>query len=510
MADQTGDPRRDLLSRFQAMLDTVPDGVVIIDAAGDIQTFNQACESLFGWKAADVIGKNVRMLMPPPYREEHDGYLERYHRTGERRIIGIGREVTGLRRDGSTFPMELSVGEAPQDGTPAYIGIIRDLTARRQVEADLREREARLVSILETVPDAIIVIDEQGLIQSFSPAAERLFSWTQAEVLGRNVKILMPPPYRDQHDGYMGHYLHTGERRIIGIGRVVTGQRKDGSAFPMELAVGEVNLSGRRMFTGFIRDLTERQATEKRMQELQAELLHVGRISAMGQMASTLAHELNQPLTAIINYVKATGRLLDRLNAPGAEKARETMDKAAAQAARAGQIIRRLRDFIEKGHTERGIEPINKVVEEASALALVGAKESGVRVRLDLMTDDLPVLIDKIQIQQVVLNLIRNAIEAMAAGNRRELDIVTAPDPEAAGLLRVTVADTGPGLSDEVMARLFQPFVTTKEKGMGLGLSICRSIVDAHGGRLWQEQRPDGTSFHFTVPIALTEEETAS
>lgn len=510
MADETGEPRRDLLSRFQAMLDTVPDGVVIIDAAGHIQTFNQACETLFGWSAAEVIGQNVKMLMPPPYREEHDGYLERYHRTGERRIIGIGREVTGLRKDGSTFPMELSVGEASEGDSPAYIGIIRDLTARRQAEADLLEREARLISILETVPDAIIVIDDQGLIQSFSPAAQRLFGWSPAEVQGQNVRMLMPPPYRDQHDGYMQHYRETGERRIIGIGRVVTGQRKDGSTFPMELAVGEVNLSGRQMYTGFVRDLTERQATEKRMQELQSELLHVGRISAMGQMASTLAHELNQPLTAVINYVKATGRLLDRLDVPGGEKARDTMDKAAAQAARAGQIIRRLRDFIEKGHTERGIEPINKVVEEASALALVGAKGSGVRVRLDLMAEDQPVLIDKIQIQQVVLNLIRNAIEAMGSSERRELDVVTAPDPEIAGLLRVTVADTGPGLSADVLARLFQPFVTTKEKGMGLGLSICRSIIDAHGGRLWQEQRPDGTSFHFTVPIALTEEETAS
>ncbi|MBP2296198.1 PAS domain-containing sensor histidine kinase [Azospirillum rugosum] len=497
----------DLSARFQAMLDTVPDGVVIIDGRGRIQTFNPACERLFGWTAAEVIGRNVKMLMPSPYQEEHDGYLERYQRTGERRIIGIGREVTGARKDGTTFPMELSVGEASPgtNGDAVYIGIIRDITERKQADTALREREARLTSILQTVPEAIIVIDERGLIESFSPAAERLFGYAADEVRGRNVNMLMPPPYREQHDGYMERYQRTGERRIIGIGRVVSGQRRDGSVFPMELAVGEVLLAGRRCFTGFVRDLTERQATEKRLQELQAELLHVSRVSAMGQMASTLAHELNQPLTAVINYAKAVKRLLDRPE--GAEKAKETMDKAVAQAARAGQIIRRLRNFIEKGHTERSAESINKVVEEASALALVGAKESGVRVRLDLYNDDGLVLIDKIQIQQVILNLVRNAIEAMAGRERRDLTVTTQPDPEAPGLMRVSVADTGPGLDETVMAQLFQPFVTTKAKGMGLGLSICRSIIEAHGGRLWLEHSQEGAVFSFTVPVAGDEHE---
>ena len=514
MADDIGVGGMDLLSRFQTMLDTVPDGIVIIDSAGRIQTYNRACERLFGWTAREVMGRNVKMLMPPPYREEHDGYLQRYHQTGERRIIGIGREVMGQRKDGSTFPMELSVGEADRGDEASedaggegavYIGIIRDITERRQAETALREREARLTSILQTVPEAIIVIDERGLIESFSPAAERLFGYSAAEVTGRNVNMLMPSPYREQHDRYLDHYMATGERRIIGIGRVVSGQRRDGSVFPMELSVGEVVLSGRRCFTGFVRDLTERQATEKRLQELQAELLHVSRVSAMGQMASTLAHELNQPLTAVINYAKAVKRLLDRPD--GADKAKETMDKATAQAARAGQIIRRLRNFIEKGQTERSVESINKVVEEASALALVGAKESGVHVRLDLDADDRPVLIDKIQIQQVILNLIRNAIEAMADLPRRDLTVATLPEPGQAALMRVSVSDTGPGLSDTVLAQLFQPFVTTKEKGMGLGLSICRSIIEAHGGRLWLDQGGEGATFAFTVPVAGADHE---
>ena len=291
--------------KLRALIDTAPDGIVIIDRFGSIQTCNSAGLRLFGYAPEEVLGRNVRMLMPDPYREEHDGYLRNYRETGHRKIIGIGREVQGRRKDGSVFPMELSVGEAGADEDRIFIGIIRDITERKQQEAVLRERKARLTSILETVPDAIIVIDQHGIIESFSPAAERLFGYASAEAVGRNVSMLMPAPYRAAHDGYMDHYLTTGEKRIIGIGRVVVGQRADGTTFPMDLAVGEVTLAGRRLFTGFVRDLTEHQHAEKRLQDLQSELLHVSRFSAMGQMSSTLAHELNQPLTAAAVYLHA-------------------------------------------------------------------------------------------------------------------------------------------------------------------------------------------------------------
>jgi len=373
-------------------------------------------------------------------------------------------------------------------------------------ETALQEREARLRTILETAPDAIIVIDERGIIESFSPAAERLFGFTAAEATGQNVNILMPSPYRERHDGYIRHYLKTGERRIIGIGRIVVGQRKDGSTFPMELAVGEAALNNRRLFTGFIRDLTERQLTENRLQELQSELLHVSRLSDVGQMASALAHELNQPLAAIANYVQATRRLLQADKSPVSPKAVEAMDKAVAQAARAGAIIRHLRSFIRKGETEHRLEDLNKVVEEATALGLVGAKESGVAVRWALSPDPLPVVVDKVQIQQVVFNLVRNSIEAMSDNPLpRQLVMTTSlADPATAA---VSVSDTGPGLAPKVQAQLFQPFITTKEKGMGLGLSICRSIVDAHGGRLWATPNPDGgVTFQFTLPLVERDE----
>jgi two-component system sensor kinase FixL len=366
-------------------------------------------------------------------------------------------------------------------------------------------REAHLTSILDTVPDAMIVIDERGIIHSFSSAAERQFGFTPAEVLGTNIKRLMPSPYRENHDGYLERYRRTGERRIIGIGRVVVGERKDGSTFPMELAVGEMRSNDQRFFTGFIRDLTERQQTEARLQELQSELVHISRLTAMGEMASALAHELNQPLSAIANYMKGSRRLLESGTDDRSALLRDAMDKAAEQALRAGQIIRRLRDFVARGESERRVENVKKLVEEASALALVGAKDQGVRVRFVFdPTIDL-VLADKVQIQQVLLNLLRNAVEAMESSQKRELVISIAPAKD--DMITIGVADTGSGVAPEMMSQLFQPFVTNKRHGMGVGLSISRTIVEAHGGQIGVEPNPEGgTIFRFTLR-AVTQED---
>ncbi|HVY84664.1 MAG TPA: PAS domain S-box protein [Caulobacterales bacterium] len=374
---------------------------------------------------------------------------------------------------------------------------------RRTTEAAqvLAEREAHLRSIYDTAPDALIVIDDHGIMQSYSAAAERMFGWSAAEALGRNVNILMPEPYKAEHDGYVSRYLSTGEKRIIGIGRIVVGQRKDGSTFPMELSVGEVRSERGRVFTGFVRDLTERQEAETRLQELQSELVHISRLSAMGEMASSLAHELNQPLSAIANYLNGAKRLLQR-EGGGDPRAVEAVDKASEQALRAGQIIRRLRDFLARGEGERSVEPLPRLVQEACALAMVGAKEAGVRVqyKLDARADN--VVVDRVQIQQVIINLVRNALDAMQGCPRRELTVSTELGDEDMAL--VSVVDTGPGLDEAAAARLFQPFVTTKAHGMGVGLSISRTIVEAHGGRIWTEPNPGGGAiFRFTMRLAV-------
>jgi len=364
------------------------------------------------------------------------------------------------------------------------------------------EGETHLRSILATVPDAMVVIDEAGGILSFSAAAEKMFGFSEAEVMGENVSVLMPSPDRERHDRYMGNYRATGQRKIIGIGRVLTARHRDGYTFPIELSVGEAKVGEQRIFTGFIRDLTERQHAENRLQDLQSELAHVGRVSEVGTLASALAHELNQPLTAIANYCEGARDLLG--GNPDAESlamAREALDEAAQQSVRAGQIVRRLRDFITYGHTERKVERLPRLVAEANALALVGSREHGIEVDVELAPGADRVLVDRIQVQQVLLNLIRNAIEAMIDSPVRQLTITAAP--EGNGMIEVSVADTGKGIPPDSVAQIFQPFVTSKEQGMGIGLSICRTIIEAHGGRIWFEPgRAGGTTFHFTIPEA--------
>jgi two-component system sensor kinase FixL len=361
--------------------------------------------------------------------------------------------------------------------------------------------EALLRALLETSPDGLITIDEEGIVQSFNPAAERMFGYNAAEVIGRNVSCLMPSPYREEHDGYLARFLRTGERRIIGIGREVLGQRKDGTIFPHELTVGEVKAGGRRLFAGFLKDVSARQQSEQRLQELQAELVHVARLSAMGEMASAIAHELNQPLTAIINYAQTARAVVKRRPGEDAGGLASLLKKTVEQADRAGQIIRRLRQFIAKGETDRALEDINTVVEEASALALVGTRGKGIAVRRVLGEGLPPVLLDKIQIHQVITNLIRNSVDALDGVKQREIVISTRRAGQDS--IEITIADSGPGLAPEVADRLFQPFVTTKPAGLGIGLSICRSIVDAHGGRLFASDNPGGgVVFHVHLPTA--------
>lgn len=385
--------------------------------------------------------------------------------------------------------------------TVAFIGealrSARD--ANQKSRSELERREAHLKSILDTVLDATVVSTRDGTIVSFNAAAVRQFGYLEREVIGQNLRILMPEPYRAEHDGYMQRYLTTGEKRIIGIDRVVVGRRKDGSTFPMKLAVGETRSGGETFFTGFIRDLTEREETATRLQEIQAQLARLARLNEMGEMASTLAHELNQPLSAIANYIHGCRRLLDDLEGTVAARMRDALEETARQSLRAGQIIRHLREFVTKGETEKSAENIRSLVEEAGALALAGSREKGVRTVFDFRPGADFVFVDRIQIQQVLTNLIRNAIEAMQGQPVRELIVRT--EPAGAEEVVVIVEDTGPGISEEIAADLFKPFTTTKPGGMGIGLSISRRIIEAHGGQMTVSRSEGGGAlFRFTLP----------
>lgn len=368
-----------------------------------------------------------------------------------------------------------------------------------ETESALSAREAHLNTILDTVPDPTVIIDIHGSIVSFNAAAVRQFNYKEAEVIGRNVRILMPEPYRSEHDGYIRRYLATGEKRVIGIDRIVVGRRKDGSTFPMKLVVGEVKAGDRIFFTGFVRDLTEREESAARLEEVQGELARMARLNELGEMVSTLAHELNQPLSAIANYVQGSVRLLRDAEESSAPQLREALEETAKQSLRAGDIIRHLREFVTPGEIQKTPENIRTLVEEAGALALMGSRERGIRTVFDFAPGTEMVLVDRVQIQQVLINLIRNAAEAMRDSEKRDLLIRTVPNED--GRVVVEVADTGPGIPGEIAERLFRPFVTTKPGGMGMGLSISKRIVEAHGGELLVSSNGSGgATFRFTLP----------
>jgi len=484
----------DPLSWLIAILEATDDAIVGKNLDGVIVCWNSAAEALFGYTAKEIIGRPITTIIPPERAEEEALILGRI-RQGEK-LVHFDTERKC--KNGRIIPVSLTISPI-RDHNKNIIGackIARDLSEAWQSKQELRLREALLHSVLETVPDGMIVIDEHGIIRYFSVAAERLFGFQAAEVTGKNVSMLMPSPYREDHDKYLSRYLATGERHIIGIGRVVVGQRKDGSTFPMELSVGETKLPDGRLFIGFVEDLTERQERERRFRELRSELAHLARVNELGQMVSALAHEVMQPLTALTNYLNAMRRLFE---AGKLENVREAITRASNEVERAGLIIRRLREFVRKGETERQKEYLPSTIAEASALALVG---TGREIKFDIRVaeDAAEALIDKIQIQQVLVNLMRNAVEAMANSVRRELSVSAV---RAGEMIEISVADTGPGLPEEVHARLFQPFVTTKPNGMGIGLYVCRTIVEAHGGELSADRvATGGTVFRFTVPSA--------
>jgi two-component system sensor kinase FixL len=467
-------------------------------------TWSSITRGHFGLPASEPLNlERFLSLIEPEDRERTEQAMQRCIETG----CNIDIEYRIIRPSSGQHWIHVKGGMITGgDGRVTHVsGVVLDIDVQKRLEETLRTREAHLRSILDTVPDAMIVIDKTGTIQSFSSAAERMFGMSGLEAIGKNVSCMMPEPDSVRHDGYLKRYNTTRERHIIGIGRIVTGRRRDGTTFPMHLSIGEMQSGGERFFTGFIRDLTEQQQTQAQLHSLQSELIHMSRLTAMGEMASALAHELNQPLASISNYMNGSRRLLEASTDPGVPKIQNALNKAAEQAVRAGQIIRRLRDFVSRDESEKREESLAKLVEEASALGLTGSREQGVLLRFHLDPRFDRVMVDRVQIQQVLVNLFRNALEAMHNAPRQELAVTNASAPD--DMIEIVVSDTGSGFSDEAAAKLFQTFFTTKSTGMGVGLSISRSIVEAHGGRLSAETNSSGgATFRFTLPAAPSQD----
>lgn len=470
----------------------------VVEASGKFAATNRGFCDMVRQDAKTLLGLSLQDVTHP---DDVADTLEKLAAVVRGRIPHYTLDKRYLYPDGTSGWVNETGSLVQEEGClDKVIVSAEDISGRRITESAARQREARLSAILDTVPDAMIIIGEDAQIEAFSATASRLFGYTPEEVAGKNVNILMPSPYREEHDGYLARYLTTGERRIIGIGRIVVGQRKDRSTFPMRLTVGEARWDDRRFFVGFVRDLTEHQSVEVHVQRLQTELAHLSRYTALGEMAATLAHELNQPLTAIVALLKGSRRIIAGKKADMLPTLDDAMDQAAKEALRAGEIIRHLREFVVHRASEHLVENLQKLIEEACALALIGARERGVEVSFRFDPKAASVLADRIQIQQVLVNLLRNAVEAMEGQSRRELTVSTRLQDD--GSAEIAVSDTGSGISPDIASQLFQPFFTTKVKGMGIGLSISRTIIESHDGRIWVEARPDGgTTFRFTLPV---------
>lgn len=483
-----------------AMLDGVGVPVLALDARGRVVLFNRACQALSGYAADAVLGRpSWRLLLPADQ-------VARARAVFRRLLNGDGPRIhrsEWLTRDGSRTPIEwIHDIVRGSDGTVTHVlatGL--SLSVLQRAEDALQDAQQRTRAILDTAVDGVITIDAAGRIDSINPAAQALFGYRESELVGENVRVLMPSPYREEHDAYLRRYLETGEKRVIGIGREVSGLRRDGSTFPMELAVGEFEHQGQRYFAGIVRDMSERHAYEQELRQRLDEVAHLSRVTAIGDMATGLAHEVNQPLGAIVSYAQACLRMLDA-GRQRPETLRRALTQIAAQGRRAGDIIQHLRRFMRQEGTARGEIDLNQVVEEAAWLLEHEIALHRISLELALEPNLPAVRADRTQIEQVVLNLMRNAIDAMQQIPVARRRLQCRSQAGAPGV-EVSVCDQGKGLSEEQLERVFQPFFTTKDDGMGQGLSICRSIVHGHGGDIAAIRNAGhGMCFTFSLPAS--------
>jgi PAS domain S-box-containing protein len=470
--------------RLDGIINTTVDGIIVIDAVGRIEAFNRGAERLFGYPQSEVLGRNVSMLMPFPYHEEHTSYLTRFLATGDAGIIGKGREVTGRRRDGTVFPLHLSVGEMTVGGQRKFTGMLHDLTERVRLEGQLGSSEARWRAIIDSAVDGIIVIDAHGRVETFNPAAERLFGYSAEEVLGRNVDMLMPSPYREEHDSYLARYLATGRAKIIGIGREVPGLRKDGTTFPLHLSVGQITMHDERKFTGILHDLSGRVEIEGQLREQVA-------LAKLGEMAAVIAHEVKNPLAGIRGAIQVLG---DQLSGDG--KKAQVLKEIVSRIDALDQMMKDLLLFArppKPRHAPTDLVPL--VTTTAHLLSEDPAlKEVDVEVEGSAPT----ISADPDMLRIVFQNLLINGAHAMHGKGRIRVAI-GAVDSRC----QIAFIDSGPGIPTEIREKIFTPFFTTKTRGSGLGLPTAKRLIEAHNGQIAIDCPPaGGTAVVIRLPIS--------
>jgi len=451
--------------RLDAIINTTVDGIIVINARGIIEDFNRGAEQMFGYLAPETVGRNVSVLMTSPEHEEHNTYLQRYLETGQAKIIGTGREVTGRRRDGTTFPLHLLVGEMRIGGERKFTGMLHDLSKRSQLGERLRASEARWRAVIDSAVDGIVVIDVHGRIESFNRGAERLFGHSEAEVVGRNVDRLMPSPYREQHDTYLSRYLATGRPKIIGSGREVAGLRKDGTTFPLHLSVGEITVGGERKFTGILHDLTARVEMEERIREQTS-------LAKLGEMSAVIAHEVKNPLAGIRGAIQVFASRMPK-ESPDSAILIEIVNRIDSL----DRLMKELLLFARPPTPKRA--PIQLVPLVSATADLLSQDPTLQHVEVEITGSAPPIAADAEMLKIVFQNLLINGAHAMHGRGRLRVD-VNAMDASC----QVAISDSGPGIPAEVRDKIFTPFFTTKSRGSGLGLPTAKRFVDAHNGEI--------------------------
>jgi two-component system sensor kinase FixL len=480
--------------QLSALLAAAVDAIIMIDERGRIETFSAAAEKMFGYRAADVLGCNVSVLMPEPYQHQHDHYIQNYLSSGQAKIIGIGREVQAQRKDGTVFPIDLSVGEFTLGREGGFVGIIRDITDKKRAE----EKLTSLGKIIEESVNEIYVFDAQTLLfVEVNRGARENLGFTLKELRQLTPVDLKPEYTRERFDRLLLP-LRNGEKEKLTFS--TRHRRKDGSEYPVSVHLQVGRYGAVPCFVAIILDATEQEEIKKQERQHRDQLTHVARLSTLGEMAAGIAHEINQPLTAITTYAQACLRFLESGDADS-EELQSALRKVGEQGQRAGHVVQKLRTLVKQGAAPRELVDCNQLIRDAMTLGHADARDHGIAIHLELAPALPPVYVDTVQIQQVLLNLIRNSIDAMEEAGRKAAGIrVTSTRPSPTEV-EISVIDHGAGVSEEAESELFNPFFTTKESGMGMGLSISRSLVAAHGGKLRYTRNPDsGSTFSFRLP----------
>ncbi len=483
--------------RLRLLINGIKDhALIMLDPKGCIASWNEGARRVKGYETNEVIGRHFSIFYTPEDiaagKPEQD--LETALHTG-----ACEQEGEHVKKGGERFWASTLVNPIyNESGTlKGFAKITRDITERKIAEAALVASETLLRAVVDGSQDSIIAINAAGVVQSINKNGVKMFGYSRQELVGRNISILMPAVSRSLHDKYMQNYRKTGDAKIIGIGREVEGQRKDGSVFPLGLTITQTTYADAPLFVGFLRDLSGRHEIEARIKQLQGE-----RLSAMGGLAAGLAHELNQPLAAAVTYLETAQLLLEMPADSRPNPVEKTLTSAVDEIMRAGHIMRRLRELVTSGEPDKTFLNLHDFINDAPELSI--SKEEKIRISLELNAKNDSVLADRVQIKQVLANLIRNATEAMRPSAERKLSISTSSIEQ--DMIRVDIADTGSGFQPGVIEHLFEPFRTTKSSGMGIGLSISRMIVEAHYGKIWAEPNPDGGAiFSFTLPLVNTE-----